>query len=664
VKVAWLMSLSILFWGGCGQKTATDAADFKLELPPMASIPDGLPLYPQYDATDWQPGSPAPDTAGPPLPPFTDTIQNDGQATDAGDAEPPDGIAKDGEVLPMDATICPEGQLCTLKYTAYCDEARCNENNECVATPIPGCCTKDLNCETLDGLGPCETVRCVANECTVTAVPGCCVEHTDCATTLPCAIGECNEFNRCTYCPADCNCTSKPPTISKSMDGATLAETGFSSTDYAGLDDVRWQPSEYRYFKEPSSLYLGNPTCKTYYTGLLDENCQVADGGLGASQVRLMLYSPVFNLKYSPGDAGTAAVFWIWSDVEPNLGLGTVEPDVLRVYVDMLDGSTLKWPVASSLDVGKHTQGEWRPIAVDLTPFSGTIFRLRMEFDTFDGQLNSYEGIYLDEFQLVDKCQHGCCIEDADCPIEPDPCLKPRCVPMVGGTESICVSVPKNIGEPCSNCTADGQCDDGNPCTSNTCLPEGVCKTEAFCCFEQTIFFEDFEDQLAKWSSTQEDADVFWQVSGTTFMSPDFSLWFGNLTTGTYEGADSVSGMITSTTIFIPSKYPDGAQPAVTFWLNLDTEWSGVFYDNPGGIDRLALTIVSSGKETELWSSDAINGTTQGEWLQFSASLTPFVGSTVSFRWSFQSVDGSANHYSGAQIDDFRVLRSCAPASP
>ena len=121
-----------------------------------------------------------------------------------------------------------------------------------------------------------------------------------------------------------------------------------------------------RVFKAPNSIYLGDPECRTYYNGLLNDTCDPVTAGQDATAIRVILYSPTLNLANSDGNAGSAALFWYWSDVEPDLGLGVAEPDVLRAFVDVLDGSGMKWTVASTLDTGKNTFGQWLPMAIDL----------------------------------------------------------------------------------------------------------------------------------------------------------------------------------------------------------------------------------------------------------------------------------------------------------
>jgi hypothetical protein len=584
----------------------------------------------------------------------------DSSATDAlTDAGMEDSGSLDVAEIMADGLECPEGALCELPYNYSCKEGRCNAQGLCVATPIPNCCYYKTDCEDIP-LGPCEEIQCVSKECTAIKTPGCCLSDGDCVTPLQCAVSTCNlETSQCEQCPGDCPCGSNNNVVAKSFDKPTLGANGLSQTDYGSNDDVRWQVDSYRTLSPPNALYLGDPNCRTYYNGLLSADCEPVTAGQDATSIRIALYSPVLNLANSDGSAGSAIIFWYWSDVEPDLGLGPAEPDVLRFFIDHLDGTGLKWSSGSILDSGKNTNGTWLPIAIDLAPYTGKMFRLRMEFDTVDGQLNDHEGIYLDDFQVVDKCPDGCCDTDLDCPYSGDPCLKPVCLPFSTGSGSICTEAP--IGGPCEPCTFDNDCEDENPCTNNVCTEAGICALDVFCCYAQTIFSAGFENALVPWTVADPDPTdaVVWQASQTTATEGLSSAWFGDVQTGTYEGLGPVKGTMVSPPMELPTEFADGGELTLDFDLLLDTEWDGLFYLNPIGIDRLTIELLGDGSPKEIWSSDDIGGTTQGAWIAQTVALTPWAGKTVQLRITFDSGDENANAYGGPRLDNLKVGRTC-----
>ena len=570
-----------------------------------------------------------------------------------------DVTVEDASEVMADGLECPEGALCELKYNYACKEGRCNAQGVCVATDIPGCCYSVADCDDIP-LGPCEEVQCVSKECTPTPVPGCCTSNADCVTTLSCATSSCDmDTGRCLYCPGDCPCSNNPNVQTKSFDKPSLSANGFSTTDYGSNDNVRWQVDTTRFFKAPNSIYLGDPECRTYYNGLLSDTCDPVTAGLDATAIRIMLYSPTLNLANNDGNAGSAVLFWYWSDVEPELGLGIAEPDALRIFLDVLDGTGVKWTLASILETGKNTFGQWVPMAIDLAPYTNKLSRLRFEFDTYDGQLNDYEGIYIDEFQIIDKCPGGCCNTDLDCPYSGDPCMKPVCLAFSGGPGSICSEAP--IDANCKACGTPADCEDNNPCTTNTCTDEGICAVEVFCCYATSLFTTSFEEGLAGWavSDNNPNDSVSWQTTNLSASDGSFSAWFGDATTSTYETGEPVKGGIVSTFIDLPTDFSDGGKLALEFDVKLDTEWDGLFYLNPLGIDRLSIELLGVGAPKEIWSSDEIGGTTNGSWLSQSVDLTQWAGKTIQLRVQFNSVDGNGNAYMGPMLDNLYVGRVC-----
>ena len=569
-------------------------------------------------------------------------------------------IPAEGDEGPWaDGLSCPEGALCDLPYNYACKEGRCNAQGACIATDIPGCCYSVSDCDEVP-LAPCEEVQCVSKECTAIKVPGCCSDDLDCKTPLACVQSTCNkDSGRCVFCPGNCPCTPNPNVQLKSFDSPTLSGNGFSMTDYNSNDKVKWQVDSTRSFKGLNSLYIGDPECRTYYTGKLTDGCLPLTAGQDAAAVRVALYSPVMNLSNSDGSAGSAVLFWYWAEVEPDLGLGLGEPDVLRAFVDVLDGTGVKWKVASTAETGKNTYGAWVPVAIDLAPYTGTLSRLRLEFDTFDGQLNNYEGIYLDEFQVKDKCEGSCCQVDADCPNSGDPCSKPICVPLVGGSGSICTEAPKTLN--CQACGTDSDCADDNPCTTNTCSEEGTCSVEVFCCYASTVFKTSFEVGLDDWLVSDETPadNVTWQTTAIAASDGGLAAWFGDSSTSTYATGSPVKGSILSPDMALPVDFVDGGMLQLSFDVRLDTEWDGLFYLNPLGIDRLSLEIHGAGAPKELWSSDDVSGTTKGAWQKQSIDLTPFAGQTIQLKFIFDSGDGNANDFAGPFIDHLLVARTC-----
>ena len=582
-----------------------------------------------------------------------------GDLLDAGGPEDPGPLPPLPDVEPG----CVEGEPCALQWSGPCDQGLCDSQGACVGSKIPGCCLADSECAAPNPQGVCDEVRCISYACVTVLRPGCCTSAAACDDGFPCTEDSCAlPAGHCVHCPEACTCPTSPPLLDAGFDAPNLYSLAFTVSSLGAGGAVTWQISTARALSPPSAAYMGRPTCPTYYNGSVDESCQPADPAQQDSlPVHLVLRTPYFTLPAM--GAGQVASFWIWADVQPPVG-GLGEPDVLSVLLEDA-ASGMSWPLASSLALGKDTGGLWKLMTVDLSPWRGKLARLAFDFDTFDGKLNHFEGIYLDDLRVVDRCQGGCCAVDEDCaPLDPpDPCRKPRCVALTDGAGAVCMPVPKNPGAPCMACSDGAQCADADPCTQDLCGAGGTCTHTAFCCFEEVAWSEGFEAGLGGWFVEDPSPldGVSWQTTGTQAIEGGSSAWFGNPASGTYAAISAVSGKLRSAVMTLPTPSGPGGQVALRFWLALTTEWGNGPYVNPTGIDRLSLQVLTGGEATEAWSSDAVDGATGGIWVPVSVPLGAWAGQPVQLVFVFDSADEVANAFAGPFLDALAVGVFCGP---
>ncbi len=581
----------------------------------------------------------------------------DADAADLEDATPADVGPEDVVTPPGDVDACPPEHPCTVPFMAFCDEGRCSAQGVCVVQAKPGCCLQDADCAGQAPGGTCQAVRCVSNQCTSVPRPGCCLADEDCADDVACSTDTCSDAGRCVHCPADCACPAQPYPLALGFDaGGTLGQLGLFQVDYKAGDGVAWQIDTHRAARGAGALYLGNPACRTYYNGKLGPDCQPTPGATDSSQVRIDLYGPVLSLPVT--SAGHVGLVWVWADVEPP-SPAVPTADALQIFAqDLLTG--FEWPLAATTAFGKSTWGAWRLLAFDLSPWRGATMRLRFAFDTLDGQDNHREGVYLDELTVVDRCQGGCCQVDADCvgtPL-PDACSEARCVTLDDGAGRVCAAVPKTPGVACSPCVSDDDCADANPCTTDACAPDGRCLHQAFCCFEVDLLADGFESGLDAWFLEGGEGAAGWQSLGGDAWEGQLVAAFVNPQTGTY-GPGASAGAVRSAVVGLPPAPTDEGQLELAFRLRLDTEWDGLLYDNPLGVDRLAVDVISGGLSDEVWSSDELMGTTAGQWTLVTVPLEAWAGQAVQVRFRFDTVDDAANDFAGPRLDDVRIRRGC-----
>lgn len=547
---------------------------------------------------------------------------------------------------------CPPGSPCTLfGFVPPCFEGRCSVVETCVPTRITGCCSGDNDCLPSPDLMACETTRCINRVCAVAREPGCCAGDFSCDDGLATTTDLCLPSARCGHCPEPC---ARPPVLERRFDTAeSLQVLGFIVLDPQPNDQVTWLRDGTRSAAGAGAAYLGNPRCRTYYGGGLDASCQpVSTEQQDSQRVSPTLLSPYFNV---PPDTPAIASMLVFADVEPAVGKGESEPDVLRVLVESPGAPT--WTVASTLELGKST--DWTPWVVDLAPWRGQLIRLRFEFDTLDGLNNLFEGVWLDELVIAASCSTGgCCSQDTDCP-QSDGCNTPRCLPTANSAGHVCVAAPEDPGGLCSTCLIDLQCDDADPCTTDRCIGAGErpgrCEHDAFCCLSNTLLVADFADSLAP-LTTDSTTTIRWHAY-------DGVARFGDPFTGTFMAGDSrTSASLSTPPITLPSRLSERQRLLLDFLLELSTEWDlappGTFA-NPAALDRLVVEIIDGALVAVLWDSDLIEGTTRGEMLPISLDLEPWRGRTILVRFTFDSGDGAANDFGGPHLDDLVVSVGC-----
>ncbi len=189
-----------------------------------------------------------------------------------------------------------------------------------------------------------------------------------------------------------------------------------------------------------------------------------------------------------PKNIRTRLRFHVWADVEA----GDVW-DVLLVHVsDPLAGiDELPMPVWSK-NYDNISLGEWTTVDVDLGAFEGRSVNVAFTFNSTDHTFNDTEGVYLDAIWLLAGCDDLTCGDAGDCedglPCTAETCdggwchydtsgaccgLDADCFDGDACTVDLCVDFS------CDNppvadadcCNTSDDCDDGNGCTADICQP-------------------------------------------------------------------------------------------------------------------------------------------------------------------------------------------------
>lgn len=617
-----------------------------------------------------------PDTAGPDS--GTDTssevagsdtsIATSDAVSDASDDDAPDGEDGDGaSELDSDAAGgCSSSADCAALAVTACQQAQCS-GGQCVAVPKPApwCCSA-ADCDDGDS--------CTTDSCDPTT-------------------SQCSHVTEASCCPG--KVTLAKLDFEGDLDGLVATD---GPDNGSGPGKVSWQPSPDRKHSGASALYFGN-ACKTYDTSATTSNQCQGDGN--ALAVSGDVTSPEYAL---PAGKAAHVHFWLFLDTEPPYtadfspgscatacpansscvvfnGVSQCLPEKDLLTLDVLEGGK-SWPVFLSLSIGKSTAGGWQRIAADLSAFAGKKIRLRWRFDSVTGYKNLYEGVWMDDVVVETLCPTLGCGPGSTCAADGNSCTLDTCTTYTNGEAGAGACL---YGTAPSCCLGDGDCSDANACTLDSCQT-GKCQnvpdaSQPSCCTPSQLLSESFDSGLLTgWTPFGLNSVlVRWRAlpgkgrPASAGGAPSAGLVFANESASSYadSGVDPQSGPKGSLCTKQVKLATGTVYNLATFWLKLDTEWSGVLpsaYLNPpvdglAKFDELTLQVYLAGKFEAVWSSDALKGSTVNgpdPWKKVVVDLSKYAGKTVQVCLTFDAGDGQQNEYAGPAVDDFALEVACS----
>jgi len=553
-------------------------------------------------------------------------------------------------------------------------------------------CTNANDCTAKVNPKVCEQPACSDGMCTVELKKGACCEDLHCNDAKECTTDKCvQKTNVCEHKNIP-NCCSGKLTFHK-----TDFETDFG--DLAAKEgptngNVKWQLTTKRAHKGKQSLYFGN-ACGTYDNSQKKDN-SCAPGSKGTA-VSGTLTTKAFQL---PADKQTQLHFWLFMQAEAmyadtlpkgkcakpcDLGSSCVNingssqclPEKDNLVVQVVASKSGTKTVFDSTSIGKTTKGKWRRVLVDLDPYKGESVQIRWAFSTGTKHNNGNEGVYLDALVMETVCavQGTLCGPSAPCLDDSNPCTSEAC--------SLYANKPGNgvcfHDKVPGCCTNADECDDGQPCTTDTC-EKGTCDntpdtSKPGCCKPAVLLNDDFDSGvLTDWALTSNSQLVKWRINPSGGSKKSQALYFGASSFDSYHDPTLGKG-----------KGPKGSACTkkltfktgtvfnlVSFKLQLITEFSWLpkaKYKNPPLLgkpkyDYLFVTANVDGTLHEVWTSDLIYGTTDGKWIEVTAPIPAKLGGkTGTLCFNFQAGDDQVNDKQGAHIDELLVRVTCKKAA-
>ena len=251
-------------------------------------------------------------------------------------------------------------------------------------------------------------------------------------------------------------------------------------------------------------------------------------------------------------------------------------------------------------------------------------------------------------------CQAGVCILSGglDCN-DGNPCTIDTCDAVFGcqfsnedcGSSTIdCLTATCDPVEGCLFQTNDQACNDNIGCTLDLCVPGEGCGFDApaGCCDEKPLL-QSFEGGATPpgWQLTGGSGAVKWQaVAGARSTNGLGSLYYGNPAVKNFSSSGSNAGKIFSPSFVVPST----SDPRMVFYIWMNTELSTSY-------DKLFVRV----NGTQVWTKSS-STVVLSQWNLVNVSLAQWAGQSVTVEWDFNTIDSIGNGGEGIYVDDMRVL--------
>ncbi len=324
-----------------------------------------------------------------------------------------------------------------------------------------GCCDDDNDCLTGSS---CVTATCAGPNgmCLAQSVPDCCQSASDCDDEDPCTANQCLNGSCVTTpicCENDVECDDGDDlcTLDECSDGVCHhVPLAVSGCCQTGLFFDSFESGQLEGW-----TVANDQDVYGWQVTVLD-----ASDGLFA-----LIFSDAFGQSYGNNSTGSIR------SPDVSIPAGAVDP-VLRFQAHYESESCCdEWTVALVVD-GADLEldtfaGEalaWAPYQYDLSAYKGKTVSVRFSFASDSSSTDP--GVFIDEVRF----EQACCSQDADCD-DGNPCTTDSCP----GPQSQCVLQPV-----AGCCLGALDCSDDDPCTLDGCTPQHTCSHTNICCAQNS----------------------------------------------------------------------------------------------------------------------------------------------------------------------------------
>jgi hypothetical protein len=225
----------------------------------------------------------------------------------------------------------------------------------------------------------------------------------------------------------------------------------------------------------------------------------------------------------------------------------------------------------------------------------------------------------------------------------------------VQGPQQVGSGVDLQPGEP-MECTSDGGCDDGNPCTEDRC-DAGLCRTipinSGACCVSEILFAEDFDGLAADLSQTTLHGSIGWGVSKVRAKSAPASVHFGDEVSGSYATGERVAASMSLPVLDLPSDRDSRLE------LQIFTDIEPANEYDRFQVQASVLEGASVVETVDLLTKSNLPTKAFKDFTTLDVDLAKLRGKRIKITFVFDSMDEMNNAFEGVFMDDIRVILGC-----
>ncbi len=392
----------------------------------------------------------------------TGVAQTDGQTLTLTDTSTPPP-KQDTKAQIIEAS-CSTVEDCKEKLPNLrpCEEVECMPNGDCAIFPVTDCCADSSDCPVIDD--ECIESFCPApgSPCATRSICAICATHADCIEIAePCEVGWCSEGGRCEFKELDICCTDKNDC--QLMDACIQSQCIEGRCAYGAVEEGECcdTPPVHLVGKEEDMTFVQSSDNPTIFW-------QVIETDLTPSPPYALYVGNSETMStVTIGDVNAVAIFDLGNIIE-----GAQIDFRSHAYVNLAKtGTQIFQVILSGEGVPDKTiyssttkdADDWHLIHANVTVEASTNYTVVLKYYQKGSIIGAELGVLVDNLEIRTDCSpYFECFDDKECD-DGNPCTVDTC--NVGLGTASCMHTPAAIVDGAEEICGDGIDNDCNPAT-------------------------------------------------------------------------------------------------------------------------------------------------------------------------------------------------------